>query len=324
MRLNFLPSTTLHAARVISLIIKEAKALPRWNFDYTGRRVYDPKPDILVLGAYVHPSTGNRLIGGINLNYLTSSENDQLEQLLPDLLKGRNLYERYNIGRLLNPLIFDTYYRTYNADHIDMIGKSKIYPRFGSFVKGAKDKKQFKPMPQQAPQEPPDVAAVDAQKPAPQIKDVAIPTGPGKEPPRPEPVAQDIEFDRHDQEVQDEIAQGDPIAPSAYEAPIEPVEPEEVPDFDAPTPQPQPKQRPVVQPQSQPQQEFPSAQEIEQQQPEVPEPIEAEPEPIDIEPEEEELDSLTTHDEDDLIEDGIRYYSPTKGRYIVESWTRSR
>ena len=49
--------------------ILESGEGPRWKFGYDNAKV-DPRPDILLLGAYQHPNTGNYLVGGINLHYL--------------------------------------------------------------------------------------------------------------------------------------------------------------------------------------------------------------------------------------------------------------
>jgi hypothetical protein len=346
MRLNFVPTSTVTASRVIGLLL-EAPALPRWQFDYTGRKAYDPKPDILVLGAFKHPNTGNRLVGGINLNYLTSAENERLEKILPEIMRGRNLYERYNIGRLHDPLIFDTYYRTYNNDFISMIGKSKIYPRYGTFVRTQDDTKEFKPAPARKAQEPADISRIDGEVQAGKLQDIAIPTGPGKEPPRPpEPPVQDIELQRHATQVQDEIEQGEEVPPPAeYEAPVErPEAPEEMPDYDVLPAEPEVEREPIqrqldaaVEPQ-QPERRPQSPAEPAQQRP-VPtlgrpkdERPAARPEiqAPEITPEEtpddneDDLDSYDDTDAEELQEHTIRYYSPKHKRFIVEQWTRSR
>lgn len=311
MRLNHLPSLTVVDSRVF-LLLKEASSLGRWRFDYSGRKVYDPKPDVLILGAYVHPSTGNRLVGGINLNYLTSAENDELERVLPEIVKGRNLYERYNIGRLLSPTLFDTYYRTYNSDHISMIGRGRVYPKFGTFVKQPDDTKKFKPItPQPVPPRAGDIKQIEADKPAAALKDVAVPTGPGKEPPQPaEPPPQDIEMKRHETQVQDEIENAEeipaPPPPEQYEAPEEGEQPvDQMPDFEQIPEEPDQVEEP------------PEPEDLTVERNIPPEAIEATDEESD------DLDSLADHDEDELKE-SIRYYSPKTGRYITEQWMKSR
>lgn len=296
MRLKTLPVTPVKASHRFMLVMTEAGALPRWHFDYSGRKTYDPRPDVLVLGAYRHPSTGNRLVGGINLNYMTSGEQESLEKILPQISRGRNLYERYNIGRSMNPLIFTTYYRTYNADAIDMIGKSKVYPQYGTYVTMPDQSTEFEPAEAPPPPQPDDLEELDSAAPAEVQPDVAVPAEP--------PMAPNAELDHdaiaaaREQEVQDEIETAEPIeVPDQYEAEIEPVEPEQMPDYDA--------------------------QRVEELDLQVREP-EPEPEPEEI-PVEDEDDDIEPIDDNDVerLEESIRYYSPSKGRYIVEQWTRS-
>lgn len=304
MRLKTLPVTPLKHSSRFTVVLTEAGALPRWQFDYDGKKTYDPRPDALVLGAYIHPSTGNRLVGGINLNYMTNAEVNQLERILPQLTKGRNLYERYNIGRSLSPTLFTTYYRTYNADNINMIGKSRAYPQYGEFVEMPDQRTEFEPAEAPPPQEADDLDELDTVAPAPRTTDTAVPTEPVQ------PVQVDIDQDQvmraQEQDVQDEIAQAEPIEeptpavqpPEAYEADIEPSEPEEMPDYDV-LPEPQPEL---------------ATREVE------PLPTEELPE----ESEEEDLEPIDDHDVDRIEESRIRYYSPSQRRYITETWTRSR
>jgi hypothetical protein len=293
MRLKTLPVTPVKASDRFTTVMTEAGALPRWHFDYSGRKTYDPRPDVLVLGAYRHPNTGNRLVGGINLNYMTSGEHESLEKLLPKISRGRNLYERYNIGRSLNPLIFTTYYRTYNADAIDMIGKSQVYPQYGTYVTMPDQTTEFDPSEAPPPPQADDLEELDTAAPAELQPDVAVPAEPE--------MAPEVELDQdaiaaaRAQEVQDEIADADPIEPPAeYEADIEPMEPEVMPDYDA---------EPAVEPEE--------------------DLVVREPEPVEIpvEDEDDDIEPIDDHD-DERLEESIRYYSPSKGRYIVEQWTR--
>ena len=71
---------------------------PRWKFNYDNWQ-NDPKPDILLLGAYRHPTTGNNLVGGINLNYLDTKTRDKLARNLPKIMEPNNLKRRYWAGR---------------------------------------------------------------------------------------------------------------------------------------------------------------------------------------------------------------------------------
>ena len=56
--------------------ILEDEEGPRWMFNYDGFK-NDPTPDILLLGAYRHPNTGNNLVGGVNLHYVSDEQRDR-------------------------------------------------------------------------------------------------------------------------------------------------------------------------------------------------------------------------------------------------------
>jgi hypothetical protein len=114
-----------------SVPIMEDGEGPRWKFGYNGQRVTDPNPDILLLGAYRHPGTGNNLIGGVNLHYITPEQRDEVAQALPEIMKAGNLKSRYWAGRKLVPDVFENYYRTYNADSIRGVQKDVMYPKYG-------------------------------------------------------------------------------------------------------------------------------------------------------------------------------------------------
>lgn len=95
------------------------------DIDYGGWQV-DPEPKVLHLGKWVHPSTGNLLVAGINLNYLGKRDLDRLRYYLPEILKNRNLYVRYHTGKKLLPDIFKNYYRTYRSDKVKLIDKETL------------------------------------------------------------------------------------------------------------------------------------------------------------------------------------------------------
>ncbi len=111
-------------------MLNEAGEGPRWSFNYDNYK-QDPAPDILVLGAYRHPNTGNNLIGGINLNYLDKAKRDDLARVLPQLMQQSNLYHRYHLGKQLLPGVFDNSYRTYNANHVRGVNKGVFHPKYG-------------------------------------------------------------------------------------------------------------------------------------------------------------------------------------------------
>lgn len=113
-----------------SVTILENGEGPRWRFNYNNFK-NDPKPDILLLGAYRHPTTGNNLVGGINLHYLTKQQIEDLAKVLPRIMAANNLYYRYHTGKQLLPEVFTKFYRTYDAKYIRGIEKDIMYPKYG-------------------------------------------------------------------------------------------------------------------------------------------------------------------------------------------------
>ena len=103
---------------------------PRWKFNYDNWH-QDPRPDILLLGAYRHPATNNNLVGGINLHYINQDQRDRLARSLPQIMQAKNLRQRYWVGRQLLPDIFNNYYRTYNSRFIRGVNKDVLYPKYG-------------------------------------------------------------------------------------------------------------------------------------------------------------------------------------------------
>lgn len=134
---NATTATLEEAAFVCSVPILEDGEGPRWKFNYQGERVHDPHPDILLLGAYRHPETGNNLVGGINLHYLDTRSRDSLAKALPKIMSARNLHDRYNRGRALAPDVFDHFYRTYDARYIRGVEPDIMYPKYG-YIQAAK------------------------------------------------------------------------------------------------------------------------------------------------------------------------------------------
>jgi hypothetical protein len=96
-----------------------------WRGQYSGYQT-DPRPKVLILGHWRNPSTGNDLVGGINLNYLSDEEIIELQKALKQILRSHNLKNRYWTGRRLLPDIFGSpgrrrYYRTYKKDLIHSV-----------------------------------------------------------------------------------------------------------------------------------------------------------------------------------------------------------
>lgn len=102
----------------------------------------DPRPRLLLLGKYRHPSTRNILLGGINLNYLNDDQLKSLRQNLKTILQPKNLQLRYWRGRRLLPDIFnsDGAYRTYDVDYVGSVTKDTLtfWPSVGELEKAEK------------------------------------------------------------------------------------------------------------------------------------------------------------------------------------------
>lgn len=153
-----------------SIAILEGEASPRWSFKYDNFD-HDPTPDVLVLGMYRHPNTGNNLVGAINLRYLNKRQIEQLQKILPQLHRTKNLKRRYYMGISLLPEVFEHYYRTYNAEHIRDLKRGAIYPKYGilktatNYIK-KKAADAFKTKQQRekeaVPQYPNDIADIDS------------------------------------------------------------------------------------------------------------------------------------------------------------------
>ena len=127
----------LNSLTVAGHIIFEAGEGHRWQFDYDNYNV-DPKPDVLVLGTYKHPNTGNQLVGGINLHYISERDQLDLRKLLPELSKIKGLKRRYRFGSRALPHIFsDQAYRTYDSDHISGLKTGVLFPVYGVLSKDA-------------------------------------------------------------------------------------------------------------------------------------------------------------------------------------------
>ena len=109
----------------------ERKARPdsylRVEFDYPNYE-NDPRPDLLPLGNWVNPNTKNNLVGGINLNYLSSQQHHRLRDILPQLFDGRrrSLRSKYRALRNIAPDIA-MYYRTYDARMMRHLDPSRLY-----------------------------------------------------------------------------------------------------------------------------------------------------------------------------------------------------
>lgn len=126
------------------------------NFSYDKFKG-DPSPKILYLGKWHNRKTGNDLIGGVNLNYLTDEQLKKLRENLRTILRaGRTLKARWKKGNELLPEIFPNSggrankgaYRTYNSDMVHVRAQSTITP-LDSDIKAKEEGDAELPLPQQ-------------------------------------------------------------------------------------------------------------------------------------------------------------------------------
>jgi hypothetical protein len=113
-----------HAEIGESITEATAKVL-RFNYE---RAKTDPKPRVLVLGRWLHPKTSNKLVAGLNLNYLNDDETGQLNHYLPQIMKPNSLKVRWWTGYGLLPQIWLKAYRQYDERFIHSMGQADIEP----------------------------------------------------------------------------------------------------------------------------------------------------------------------------------------------------
>jgi len=109
----------------MKLLLLEAGYGRVFRFNYPRYRV-DRRPRVLTLGKWRNPRTKNVLVCGINLNYLSSLEIEELRKALGEILAQKNLKRRYAVGSRLLPGIFQNAYRTYRADSIINVSKETL------------------------------------------------------------------------------------------------------------------------------------------------------------------------------------------------------
>lgn len=97
-------------------LLLEASA-PVFRFTYD-RANNDPRPRVLVFGRWQHPTTGNKLVCGLNLNYLDDDEVEQIKKYLPQIMKPDSLKNKYWVGRSLFPDIWRKAWRHYDERYI--------------------------------------------------------------------------------------------------------------------------------------------------------------------------------------------------------------
>ena len=112
-------------ARKHGILLEVASNILRFNYE---RAKTDPKPRILLLGRFQHPKTGNKLVAGLNLNYLDKDEIALLQQHIKQIMKPERLYNRYWVGYGLMPKLWLKAYRQYDERYIHSLGAADIKP----------------------------------------------------------------------------------------------------------------------------------------------------------------------------------------------------
>lgn len=123
------------------------------NFHYTKAK-NDPEPEIIILGRWQHPKTGNKLLGGINLHYLDPEQADALYSALPKVMTKDSLKAKYWEARSLIPDIMNKAYRTYDEQHIDNMRSREIEVELATDE--APEQAAIEPLPYTQPTELPD------------------------------------------------------------------------------------------------------------------------------------------------------------------------
>jgi len=106
-------------------LLEATARILRFNYE---RAKNDPRPRALVLGRWLHPRTGNKLVAAINLNYLSQEELEQLNTYLPKIMKPDSLKVRWWTGYSILPQIWVKAYRQYDERFIHSVGSADILP----------------------------------------------------------------------------------------------------------------------------------------------------------------------------------------------------
>lgn len=99
-------------------------AYPIANFRYSNYNI-DPKPQVLLLGRYTPKNTGNELLAGINLNYMSKQQITQLRDSLKQIFSRGGLRSRYRYIKRKLPDIAQ-FYRTYDEDEIHALEPDQL------------------------------------------------------------------------------------------------------------------------------------------------------------------------------------------------------
>jgi hypothetical protein len=144
----------------------------------------DPTPKVIILGKWQHPRTKNKLICGINLNYLDQPEQDALMQGLGNIMTKDTLKAKYWEGVSEFPAIFRNAYRTYDEKYIDKI---KVVNVEVPEVTPDPDEKDIEPLSKTKEPEKPEDKKRD-RKPMPLPKDTPV-SAKSTDTPKPSPEA---------------------------------------------------------------------------------------------------------------------------------------
>ncbi len=125
------------------------------------------------MGRWVHPTTGNQLTCGLNLNYLSDEEIEEVRKYLNYIMKPASLKNKYWVGRSLLPAIWRKAWRTYDERYIRSVDQAEFEPADVDYQQDAE--KQVAPPQQQKPTQDPgdqEVAVSPKQQEIEKLKDV--------------------------------------------------------------------------------------------------------------------------------------------------------
>ena len=107
-------------------LITEAQAhVVRFTYE---RAKNDPKPRVLILGRWRHPTTGNKLVVGINLNYLDDSQILQIKKHILHIMEPSTLRNRWWRGFALLRNVWLRAYRQYDERFVHSIEIADFAP----------------------------------------------------------------------------------------------------------------------------------------------------------------------------------------------------
>jgi len=114
-------------------LLKEDKEGRVFRFKYE-RAKTDPNPRVLVLGRWQHPETKNKLVAGLNLNYLTKDELARLNNNLEEIMSPAALRTRWWTGYGLLPDIWMKAYRQYDERYVHGARQTDFSPDTDDYI----------------------------------------------------------------------------------------------------------------------------------------------------------------------------------------------